>query len=126
MLIKNNYKFRIGNTREKSFSLGYNTWLVYSIGMIATNHVCPKAGNLSPITIKSGQSVTVMPGCHIPTMCHIITAHKTDELEIVTHLLDLTMTLSQLFNHDDNEELTAFIQDIRHNVNGNFVIHFKN
>jgi hypothetical protein len=75
MLIKNNYKFRIGNTREKIFSLGNNTWLVYSISMIATNHVCPKAGNLSPITIKSGQSVTVTPGCHIPTMGHI--RHKT-------------------------------------------------
>jgi hypothetical protein len=66
-LIKNNYKFRIGNTREKIFSLGNNTWLVYSISMIATNHVCPKAGG----TIKSGQSVTVTPDCHIPTMGHI-------------------------------------------------------
>ncbi len=73
-LIKTNYKFWIYNTREKLFSLGKNKWLVYSIRTIAMNHVCPKAGNLSLIMIKSGQSVTVTPGCHIPTMDHLITA----------------------------------------------------
>jgi hypothetical protein len=30
------------------------------------------------------------------------------------------MTLSQLFNHYDSEELTAIIHDIRHHVNGDF------
>ena len=51
-LIKNNCKFRIATTREKIFSLGNNTWLVYSIGTIATNQVCPKTNTLSQITIK--------------------------------------------------------------------------
>jgi hypothetical protein len=58
-LIKHNCKFRIDSTWEKIYSLGYNTWLAYSVGTIATNQVCPKAGTLLPITIKSGQSVTV-------------------------------------------------------------------
>ncbi len=120
MLIKNNCKFRISNTREKFFSLGSNTWLVYSIGTIATSHVCLKAGNLSPITIKSGQSVTITLGCHIQTMDHVITADRTEDVEIVTSWLDWTMTLSQLFNHHDSKELTAISQDIRHHVNGNF------
>ncbi len=58
-LIKHNCKFCIDSTREKIYSLGNNTWIVYSVGTIATNQVCPKAGMLSPITIKSGQSVKV-------------------------------------------------------------------
>ncbi len=110
-LIQNNCKFWIDNTREKIFSLGNNTWLLYSIGTFATNHVCPKAGNLSPITIKSGQSVTVTPGCHIPTMDHLITTDETEDMEIITSWLDCMMTLSQLFNHHDSKELTAIITD---------------
>jgi hypothetical protein len=105
-------KFSIDSTRVKIFSLGNNTWLVYSIRTIATNHVCPKAGNLSPLMIKSGQSVTVKPGCHIPTMDHLITVDESEDMEIVTSWLDWTMTLSQLFNHHNNEQLTALITDI--------------
>jgi hypothetical protein len=119
-LIKTNCKFQIDSTGEKIFSLGNNTWLVYSIGMIAMNHVCPKAGNLSPLTIKLGQSVTVKPGCHIPTVDHLITADKSEDMEIVTSWLDWTMTLSQLFNHHDNEQLTPMITDIRQHINGDF------
>ncbi len=41
-------------------------------------------------------------------------------MEIVNFWLHWTMTLSQLFNHHDSEELTAMITDIRHHVNGDF------
>jgi hypothetical protein len=51
-LIKNNCKFQIASTREKIYTLGNNTFLVYSIGTIATNQVCPKTNTLSPVTIK--------------------------------------------------------------------------
>jgi hypothetical protein len=101
-LIKANCKFRIDSTREKIYSLGNNTWVVYSIVTIATNQVCPRAGTLSPMTIKSGQSVTVSHGCHIPTMDHLISADELEEKEIVNSWLDWTMSLSQLFNHNDN------------------------
>jgi hypothetical protein len=67
-LIKHNCKFHIDSTREKIYSLGNNTWLVNSVGTIATNQVSPKAGTLSPFTIKSGQSITVKAGCNKPTM----------------------------------------------------------
>jgi hypothetical protein len=30
------------------------------------------------------------------------------------------MSLSQLFNHDDNDQLTAMIQDLRKHINGDF------
>ncbi len=84
------------------------------VSSIATNHVCPKAGNLSSIMIKSGQSVTITPGCHIPTMDYLITTDETNDMEIVTSWLDWTMTLSQLFNHHDSEELAAMITNISH------------
>jgi hypothetical protein len=95
-LIKTDCKFWIDNTRENIFSLGNNTWFVYSIGTIATNHVCPKAGNLPLIMIKSGQSVTVKPGCDISsTMDHLMATDETEDMEIVTSWLDWTMTLSR-------------------------------
>jgi hypothetical protein len=106
--------------REKIYSLGNNTWLVYSVGTIATNQVCPKAGTLLPITIKSGQSITVKAGCNIPTMDYLISADDSKDMEIVYSWLDWTMSLSQLFNHDDNAQLTAMITDIRNHINGDF------
>jgi hypothetical protein len=119
-LIKANCKFHIDNTKEKIHSLGNNTWVIYSIGTIATNQVCPKAGTLSPLMIKSGQAVTVRHGSHIPTMDHLILADESEEKEIVNSWLDWTMSLLQLFNHDDNDQLTAMITDLRKHINGDF------
>jgi len=98
-LIKANCKFRISDTREKIFSLGYNTWLVYLVGTIATNQVCPKTKTTSPITISSGHTLKIQPGCHIQMMDHIITAEDSDDFEIQSTWLDWTMTLGQLFDH---------------------------
>jgi hypothetical protein len=78
-LIKANCKFRISDTREKIFSLGNNTWLVYSVGTIATNQICPKTKITSPVTIASGQTVKVQPGCQIQMMDHVITAEDSDD-----------------------------------------------
>ena len=78
-IIKNNCKFRIASTREKIYTLGNNTFLVYSIGTIATNQVRPKTNTLSPVTIKSGHSITVQAGCNIPTMDHMISADDSEE-----------------------------------------------
>jgi len=101
MLIKNNCKFRIASTREKIYTLGNNTFLVYSIGTIATNQVCPKSNTLSPVTIKSGHSITVQAGCNIPTMDHVISADDSEETQILNSWLDWTMSLPELFNHKD-------------------------
>ncbi len=119
-LIKLNCKFQIDSTREKIYSLGNNTWLVYSIGTIATNQICPKAGTLSPLTIKSGQSINVKAGCIIPTMDHPISADDLEDMEIVNSWLSWKMSLSQLLNHEDNEQLTAMITDVRKDINGDF------
>ncbi len=114
-LIKNNCKFKIATTREKIFSLGNNTWLVYSIGTIATNQVCP-----SPLTIKSGQQIKIAPGCNIPSMDHLISADDSEETNILNSWLDWTMSLPELFNHEDTVQLTAMIKDIRKHITGDF------
>jgi hypothetical protein len=119
-VIKSNCKFRIDSTRKKIYSLGNNTWLVYSIATIATNQVCPKAGTLSPLTIKSGQCITVKAGCNIPTMDHLISDDDSEDMEIVNSWLYWTRSLSQLFNHADNAQPTAMITDIRKHINGDF------
>jgi hypothetical protein len=119
-LIKSNCKFRIDSTREKIYSLGNNTWLVYSIGTIATNQVCPKTNTLLPITIKSGHPITVQAGCNIPTMDHLISADDSENMEILNSWLDWTMSLPEFFNHEDTVQLTAMIKDIRKHINGDF------
>jgi hypothetical protein len=119
-LIKANCKFRISDKREKIFSLGNNTWLVYSVGTIATNHVCPKARTSSPLTISSGQAVTVHSGCHIPTMDPLITADETEEMQVHSTWLDWTMSLSQLFDHNNAEQIANAVHQIRDTTTGSF------
>jgi hypothetical protein len=51
---------------------------------------------------------------------HLISADESEDIEIVNSWLDWTMSLPQLFNHDDNEQLTAMISDIRKHINGDF------
>jgi hypothetical protein len=119
-LIKANCKFRISDTREKIFGLGNNTWLVYSVGTIATNQICPKTKINSPVTIASGQTVKVQPGCQIQTMDHIITAEDSDDFEIRTTWLDWTMTLAQLFDHEDTEQLMHLAKQIKSTISGTF------
>jgi len=119
-LIKANCKFRISDTREKIFSLGNNTWLVYSIGTIATNQVCPKTKSTTPLTIHSGQAITVPSGCHIATMDHLITADETDDVEVHSTWLDWTMSLPELFDQDDAEQITKVATEIKDTYSGEF------
>jgi hypothetical protein len=42
------------------------------------------------MTIKSGQAVTVIHGCHIPTMDHLISVDESEEKEIVSSWLSVT------------------------------------
>jgi hypothetical protein len=70
--------------------------------------------------IKSGQTVIVTQGCHIATIDHLISAEESEDKAIVNSWLDWAMSLSQLFNHEDNEQLTAMIMDLGKHINGNF------
>ncbi len=53
-------------------------------------------------------------------MDHLISADDLEDMEIVNSWLDWTMSLPQLFNHDDNTQHTALITDIRKHINGDF------
>ncbi len=70
--------------------------------------------------ISPGQSITVQPGCHIQTMDHIITTEDSDNFEIRSIWLDWTMTLAQLFDHEDTEQLLQLVNQIRSTVSRTF------
>jgi hypothetical protein len=71
-------KFSVGGPQEKIFRLDSNTYVVYFLGKISTNHVCPKAKTISAVQISSGQTVRINPTCYIRTMDHIITADDSE------------------------------------------------
>ncbi len=95
--IQDRCKFSISGAQEKIFHLDSNTYVVYSVGKINTNHICPKAKTISAVQISSGQTVRINPSCYIRTMDHIIKADDSKEIEIHSKWLDWTWTLEQLF-----------------------------
>ncbi len=62
--------------------------------------------------------MTVQPGCHILTMDHLIMADELEELEVHSTWLDWTMSLSQLFDHNDAEQITSTVHKIRVTMTG--------
>jgi len=118
--IQGRCKFSIGGAQEKIFRLDSNTYVVYSLGKISTNHVCPKAKTISAGQISSGQTVRINPSCYIRTMDHIITADDSEEITIHSKWLDWTWTLGQLFQQPENEVVTATIANPRTNISGKF------
>ena len=118
--IQGRCKFSIGGAQEKIFRLDSNTYVVYSLGKISTNHVCPKAKTISAVQISSGQTVRINPSCYIRTMDHIITADDSEEIAIHSKWLDWTWTLGQLFQQSENEVVTAAIAKLRTKISGKF------
>jgi hypothetical protein len=94
--------------------------VVYSLGKISTNHVCPKAKTILTVQISSGQTVRINPSCYIRTMDHIITADDSEEIEIHSKWLDWTWTLGQLFQQPENEVVTTAIAKLRNKISGKF------
>jgi hypothetical protein len=95
--IQDRWKFSISGAQEKIFSLDSNTYVVYSLRKIHTNHVCAKAKSILAVHISSGQTIRINPSCYIRTMDHIITADDSEEIEIHSKWLDWTWTLGQLY-----------------------------
>ncbi len=50
----------------------------------------------------------------------MISADDSEETQILNSWLDWTMSLPELFNHEDAVQLTAMIKDIRKHINGDF------
>jgi hypothetical protein len=118
--IQDRCKFSIGGAQEKIFCLDSNTYVVYSLGKINTNHVCPKAKSILAVKISSGQTIRINPSCYIRTMDHIITADDSEEIEIHSKWLDWTWTLGQLFQQPESEMVTTAIDKLRTKISGKF------
>jgi len=90
-------KFKVTEAQEKIIEVAENTWAIYSTGMIDTNQVCPTKNMIQPHQIKSGDTVSINPGCYIHTMDHVISADKSETVEIQTKTLDWARELMELF-----------------------------
>jgi hypothetical protein len=100
--------------------LDSNTYVVYSLGKISTNHICPKAKTISAVQISSGQTVRINPSCFIRTMDHIITADDSEEIEIHSKWQDWTWMLGELFQQLENEVVTVAIEKLCTKLCGKF------
>jgi hypothetical protein len=49
---------------------------------------------------------------------HLITADEMEDLEVYSTWLDWTMTLSQLFDNNDAEQITSAVNKIRDTITG--------
>jgi hypothetical protein len=105
-LIKDNCKFKIADTKEKIFSLGNNTWLMYSVGTIVTNNVYPKTKNLYILTISSG------------TTSSLLMTLRTFRSTLPGWI---GMDLEQLFEHHNSEEITNTINELRTKITANLM-----
>jgi len=113
-------KFSVRGAQEKIFRLDSNTYVVYSLGKISTNHICPKAKTISAVQISSGQTVRINPSCYIRTMDHIITADDSEEITIHSKWLDWTWTLGQLFQQKESTVVASAIAKLRTRLSGKF------
>jgi hypothetical protein len=100
------------DAKENIFSVNSNTYVVYSLGTINTNHVCPKAKTFSAELNRSGQAVKLNPGCYIRTMDHVIIADETEDVEVHSKWPNWTWTLGELLQQPKNEIVSATIQKI--------------
>jgi hypothetical protein len=62
----------------------------------------------------------VQSGCHIWTMDHLIAADEMEEMQVHSTWLDWTMSLSQLFDHNDAEQIANAVHQIRDTTTGSF------
>ncbi len=79
--IQNHCRFKIAEAREKIFELSENTWAIYSIGTISTNHVCPAANDVTDMQIQSGDTIKVNVTCGPWTMSYRPTNRKQSRLQ---------------------------------------------
>jgi len=101
--IQKTCKFKVAEASEKNFELAANTWAVYLTGTINTNHVCQVKNTIQARQIKSGDTVSIDPGCYIWTMDHVISADESATVEIQKKIMDRTGELTELFSRANAE-----------------------
>jgi hypothetical protein len=102
-------------------SLDSNTWVVYSLGMISTNPVCPKAETLFPMQARSGQAIKLQPGRHVKTLTtpSQLMNLSGDPLQLAA----MDLVTRELLNHPKDETITAAIKDLCTKISGEFNTH---
>jgi hypothetical protein len=101
--IQKTWKFKVAEASEKIFELAENTWAVYLTGTINTNQVCQVKNTIQARQIKSGDTVSIDPGCYIRTMDHVISADESETVEIQKKIMDRTGELTELFSRANAE-----------------------
>jgi len=118
--IQNTCKFKVAEASERIFELAENTWAVVSMGTINTNQVCQARNTIQTRQINLGDMVTVEPGCYIRTMDHVISADKSETIEIQKKTMDWTGKLAELFGRANTEGIHMAIQGLQTKYNGEF------
>jgi hypothetical protein len=113
-------KFKVAEAREKIFKLAENTCAIFSTGMIDTNQVWPIRNTINPCQIKSGNTVSINPGCYIWTMDHVISADKSETVENQMKTMDWAGELTELFVQVNTEAIHQVIHGLRTKYNGEF------
>jgi hypothetical protein len=119
-LIQTHCRFKMAEAREKIFELSENTWAVYSIGTISTNQVCPAANDITAMQIQSGDIIKVKPGCYVRTMDHVISADKSETIEIAIKTMDWAGEITDLFHYENKDAIHQAVQGLRNCYNGEF------
>jgi hypothetical protein len=118
--IQNTCKFQVPEASEQIFELAENTWAVFSTGTINTNKVCQAQNTIQTCQVNSGDTITVEPGCYIRTMDHVISADKSETIEIQKKTMDWTGELAELFGRANTEGIHMAIQGLRTKYDGEF------
>jgi hypothetical protein len=118
--IQNHCRFKIAEAREKIFELSKNTWVVYLIGTISTNQVCPAANAVTAMQIQSGDTIKIKPGCYVRTMDHIISGNESETTKIAIKTMDWAGEITDLFHYENKDAIHQAVQGLRNWYNGNF------
>lgn len=110
--IRRNCGFKISHAREQVFEVEENTWLIFSMGQIATNQVCSKQ-KMTPMKINSGDTITVKPGCAIRTQEHVLVADNTIELEVEKNWANPQWSLDDIFPDHHTDTIIRALESLK-------------
>jgi hypothetical protein len=101
--IQTTCRSKVTEATEKIIDLAENTWAVFSTGMINTNQVCQAKNMIQTQQIKSGNMVSINPGCYVWTMDHMILVNESETMEIQKKTMDWTGELMESFGRANTE-----------------------
>jgi len=82
--------------------------------------VCQAKNTIQTRQVKSGDTVSVDPGCYIRTMKHLILVDKSETVEIQKKTMDWTGELTDLFGRANMDGIHQAIQGLQTKYKGEF------